>query len=218
LTAFDGILDAIVPQANWQVARNLVIERVLVENVSRVCLAPVQGINNTFKDSTFRHCWTWGVDAEADADPDGNLHNALPIDGLRLLNNTFEGFNYGSIAAPVGGDADTVVGNIEIRGNRILTTPTIQVCAPSILIGAYYENLRNRFRNVVVEDNVILAFTRAVVLYHVVDGSIRNNEIRFDGLGLAAPDPTLQCSPPPEISPIVVADSTKVVVANNHIG
>jgi len=190
LTAFDGILDATVPQANWQVARNLVFERITVDNASRVCVAPTQTINNVFRDSTFRNCWTWGVDAEADGEADGNLHNALVIDGLRLLNNTFEGYNYGAIAVPVGGDADTIVGNIEIRGNRLLTGPTQAPCQSSILIGvAQYSN---RIRNVVVEENEISAMSMAVEFNHVDGGVIRNNLYRYTDYGLPG-GPEVQC-------------------------
>ncbi len=190
ITGFDGILDATVPEADWQVARNLVIERIVVDNASRVCLAPTQTINNVFRDSTFRNCWTWGVDAEADAEANGNLHNALTINGLELINNTFEGYNYGAITVPVGGDADTVVGNIKIQGNRLLTGPTQGPCQSSILIGvAQYSN---RIENVVVEDNEIVAMSMAIEFNHVDGGIIRNNRFRYTDYGTPG-GPQVQC-------------------------
>lgn len=210
ITAFDGILDPSVPQAEWQVARNLVIERITVDNASRVCLAPTQTINNVFRDSVLRNCWTWGVDAEADAEADGNLHNALPIDGLDLLNNTFEGYNYGAIAVPVGGDADTTVGNIEIRGNRLLTGPTQAPCQSSILIGV--ATYSNRIRNVVVEDNEITAMANAVDFNHVDGGVIRNNRFVYTDYGLAGAQQS-QCDPGRQ-KMVRVNDSTGVVHSN----
>jgi hypothetical protein len=214
--AMDGMLDATVDQWSWQVGRNLVVERILVDNASRVCLAPVNSINNTFRDSTFRNCWTWGVDAEAAEDADGNLHNRLPIDGLRLLNNTFEGYNYGAIAVPVGGDADTIVGNIEIRGNRMLTGPQQAPCQASILIGV--EQYSNRIRNAVVEENTIGGLSRYVAFHHVDGGAIRNNTFVHRSYGLEPyDDPRIQCSPSPgtAVAPVVVNDSTTIGVSGN---
>lgn len=233
-TAFDGILDTSVPcppkenpawqPCQWQVARNLVIDRILVDNASRVCTASTQGINITYQNSTFRNCWTSGMDHEADGDHDGNVHNALVIDGITILNNVFEGYSYTAISVPVAGDywqddpADrTPVANIEIRGNRMLTGPALGPCQPSVLIGVEVYDDRNRIKNVTVEQNEIHGMTRFVVFNHVDDGSIQNNTFVHKSYGLEPDNPNVHCSPGPEIpvAPVIVNDSTNVVVPRN---
>ena len=217
-TAFDGILDTTVNQWSWQVARNLVIERIVVDNASRACVGPTQTINNVFRDSTFRNCWSWGVNAEADADPTGNLHNRLPIDGLRILNNTFEGYNFHAISVPVGGDADTPVARIEIRGNRLLSGVTQQPCGASILVGGYPSNTANRFQDVTIADNTIHGLTRHVALSHVDGGSITGNVLRHKSYGLQPNDkPSIQCQATTgnPVEPVAVTDSTEIAVSSN---
>ena len=225
LTAFDGILDTTVHNSAWQVARNLVVERITVENASRTCAASTQGINITYRDSTFRHCWTWGMDHEADGDANGNLHNKLPIDGIHMLNNIFEGYNYGAITVPVGGDVfqpdpgdRTPVANITIRGNQLRTGPEQAPCQASILIGLPDYSSANRIQNAVTEDNTIVGLTRYVAYNHVDGGSIRNNTFVHRSYGLEPyDDPKIQCSASPgnPVAPMVVNDSTNIVVEGN---
>ena len=219
-TAFDGILDPSVYSKDWQVARNLVIERIFVDNVSRVCLGPTQGINNTFRDSYFKNCWMSGIDAEADGDWDGNVHNNLPIDGLKLINNTFEGYNLSGIAVPVGGDfyhadpADrTMVGNIEIRGNKLLTGPTLGPCAPSILIGVSGYSSSNRIKNVTIKDNEIVAMANAVFFNHADGGLIQDNKFFYTDYGLEG-GAQVQCDPGYR-DMVKIYDSTDITQSNN---
>jgi hypothetical protein len=234
LTSVDGILDGNVPcpppenaawvPCQWQVARNLVIERILVDNASRVCTASTQGVNITYRNSTFRNCWTGAMDHEADGDADGNLHNALVIDGIYILNNVFEGYSYGAIAVPVGGDIwqpnpedRTPVRNIVIKGNEFRTGPELAPCQPSNLIGVDIYGSRNRIQNLTVEDNTIKGLTRFVVVNHVDTGSIQRNTFVHRSYGTDPPDPKIQCSPTSAnpVAPVVVYDSTNVTVTGN---
>ena len=199
ILAFDGILDAAVRcyggVCDWQVARNMVIERVSVDNASRTCFAPTQTRNNVIRDSHCRNAWMWGIDAEADGYPveqDGQLlHNALPIDGLLIERVTFGGYGFGAIAVPVGGDFDTIVGNITIRNNTIGPRQPSNPCGSTVLVGAYPAG---RLTNVVIEGNDITAMANAVEMRQTDGGAIRNNTFRYTDYGLVG-GAEVQCEP-----------------------
>jgi hypothetical protein len=127
----------------------------------------------------------WGIDAEADGYPveqDGQLlHNALPIDGLLIEGVTFAGYGFGAIAVPVGGDYDTIVGNITIRDNRIGPRQASNPCGSTVLIGAYPSG---RFTNVVIDGNDITAMANAVDMRQTDGGSILSNTFRYTDYGL----------------------------------
>ena len=211
MMGFDGMLDATVPMAQWSISRNLVFDNLYIEKVARVCFAPTEAINVRIQNSTCKDAWTWGLDAEADANGDGTV--TLPINGLHVVGNTFEGYNFGGIAVPVGGNVGNVR-EIEIRGNRLLSGPD-GPCQPSILVGAYPDNLANRFQQIVVEGNEIRSLTRAIVYYHVDGGAVRDNvvhAISLGGGGVGGGD--VQCGEPRQV---IVEDSPGVAVERNTV-
>jgi hypothetical protein len=170
---------------------------------SRHCWSPTSGVGVWIEDSSCTDAWYAALDAETDGQDQ-------PLRDQHYLRNTFNGFNLGGLLMPVPGAVGTT-GDIEIRGNRFLTTPDVQ-CNQTLLVGAYPNlSAAYEFTNVRVEDNEFGTYARAITLDHVNGGSIRNN--RITQLIPSSGATILQhCG---EDRQIIVTSSTGVVVEAN---
>jgi hypothetical protein len=162
----------------------------------RMCFGPTSGTGIWFEDNICRDNWYAGVDAELDL-----VHH--PLADLHINRNTFEGFYHFGILVPVAG-VDTR--NIEIKGNKLLTPPD-NYCFASIYIGAYPDTNPKTFANVVVNDNEIKSKSTAIQMDHINGGSVQGNKF-VDYLDAG-------CSNPNPVKPVILTNSTGVVVANN---
>ena len=185
------------------VPKNVFVERVHITTTARHCMGLADGVNIWVQDSTCANDWYGGIDAEEDG-----LNS--PIQGLHLINNTFDGFNTLGIFVPVASVASSPTKDIEIRGNRFLSGADTK-CDPIIRVGGYPDTNPNVFTNVVADDNTLQHFGAGIVFDHVQGGSIQNNKLNQ----LTVPGSTPQGYCGTGIMPVVVTTSAGVVVANN---
>ena len=170
----DGVLAAVSEYVDGSVAsetpRDIHVERVTATKTARMCFAATQVVGFWLEDSTAKDCWYGGVDAELDT-------VKQKLQDIHFLNNTFSDFNLFGIVVPVAGEGDSTR-DIEIRGNTFLTIPDA-ACNTIIEVGIYPTN-PNRFKNVVVEGNIMKAHGVGVAFDHVDGGSIQDNRIEHD--------------------------------------
>ena len=151
---------------NHDYTHNVLVDRMEVATVSRMCWGPTSGENIVIQSSSCKDAWYGGLDAEAD-------HFAQPLRNHRYLNNTFDGYGNTGIFVPVAGDPG-FSRDIEIRGNTFLTGPDKQ-CSSTIGVGGYADSNPRTFENVTVADNVIRFVAMGVWLDHVTGGVVQNN-------------------------------------------
>ena len=176
------------------------INRMEARKSSRHCWAPTSGVGTWIEDSTCTDAWYAALDAETD-------YQDQPLRDHHYLRNTFDGFSVGGLLIPVPGQTGSA-GDIEIRGNKFLTTPDVE-CNPTVLLGGYPEiGPKYEFSNVIVEDNEFHTYARAINLDRVKGGVVRNNRItqRIPSTGATI---LQHCG---EDRQIIVTNSTGVVV------
>lgn len=169
----------------------LTVERGTFSSAARMCFAPTSGTNILFESNSCSDSWYGGVDAEID-----NVKQ--PLDGVRVLHNTFNGFGQFGVAIPVAGINTT---HIEIRGNSFITAtdPAYNVCWPIIRVGFYPLNPAT-FTDVVTDGNSMPDHGTGISYDHVNGGEIKGN--------IMTPQPTLGCATIPDL----VANSTGIAV------
>ncbi len=185
--------------------RNVLIKRMHVEKPARMCWGPTSGINISIEDSSCKDAWYGGVDAEID-NPD------QPLQNLRILRNTFDGYNTLGVFVPVAA-ANAETRDIAIRDNRFLTPPD-QKCSAPIHIGGYPDSNPAMFRNVITEGNELKYYSSGVVYDHVDHGTVNGNTLTR--LTVAGFTPEGLCGVG-KGDPIRVTNSRDVAVGSNTI-
>lgn len=173
----------------------LTIEGGTFSSAARMCFAPTSGTSIIFESNSCSDSWYGGVDAEID-----NVKQ--PLDGIRVLHNTFNGFGQFGVAIPAAGINTT---HIEISGNRFITAtdPAYNVCWPIIRVG-FYPLTPATFTDVVTDDNSMPDYGTGISYDHVNGGEVKGN--------ILTPHPTLGC----DTIPALVTNSTGIAVTNNE--
>jgi len=104
--------------------------------------------------------WYGAVDIELNTNQ--RAHN------VKVLRNTFDGFNLFAVAATHSGTTGDVDG-VEIAGNRTLSTG--DTCRPPVLVGDHPFD-PNLILRVVVRDNQLKTLGNGISLDHVNIGSV----------------------------------------------
>ena len=204
-TGPDIYVDSTIPTASASYTRNVLIERMTVETTARMCWGPTSGINITIQDSSCRDAWYSGLDAEID-------NPAQPLQGLRVVRNTFDGFGHSGIGVPVAA-GQVPTRDIEIRGNRMLTVAD-DYCAPSIVVGLYPDSNPALFHDVITADNELPAYGSGIVYDHVDTGAITGNTLhRLERPGFT---PEGLCGVG-NAEPIRTSNSRNVIIASNVV-
>jgi len=178
-----------------EIPRNVRVVRLDGTRAARQCVAVVAAIGLSLEDSILRDCWYGAVDIEIH--PNTRAHN------VKVLRNTFDGFNLFAVTATHPGTTGDVDG-VEIAGNRTLSAG--DTCRPPILVGDHPFD-PNLILRVVVRDNQLKTLGTGISLDHVNIGSVTGNRIEKT-VG------DTYCAPPIPL-PVRVTSSIGVVQAAN---
>lgn len=183
-------------------SRDVTVDGVTCAHAGRHGFASTHGERITLSNSTFSDIQQNGADVEIDH-PAGDGKPSEKNNNIKIVGNTFKDFYFSAIAVPIGQSPD--VGNIEMRGNVVLTPS--ETCYPAVYVG----DARFRLDGIYITENQLITIGDGIRLVGVDSGEVARNVIRYVGNHACT---NSNFTPPTEVP--VREFGGSVAIANNN--